>query len=505
MNAAMPVRVTDAMRARAVFILCGLIAMGLGVFTAVGSQASLIAVSVTLIFFVAAFLLPLPLVALTLAALIPLQIYFPFAGALSMRGALVFVVAATVRVLGAQSWRAMLKRLRVLTWLAPAVLFMLAALAAVPTAVNHYSALKGLYDWLPIFATALVIGEIVRTERLRAQMIAVLIVAGVGEAILGALEAAASLPNVIAALQLPVSEIFFQPNLLHEKLFDVSFNWVLDNRVLPFGTFINDIDFAIFVAAVTVLVVGLLLGRRKSQFEAKPQLAMASLSFVILFGSAGFLGAVLLQTLKGSGAIALAGGMIALGSIYLPRLSSRTLVVGGLVLIIAAVIAVPFSDAIVQRVVFLVQREAGALSATGRTAIWLHLLANVPQRPWFGFGLNNALFLVPILPSLNGGAFVFNLPTAESAYVAALVETGIVGCVGLLGFIAVVLGRAYRNARTATMPAREAGIFAALVAVFCGSLTVVGLTTDQNGLLLGVLIGLVFARVNQVDASTERL
>jgi O-antigen ligase len=96
--------------------------------------------------------------------------------------------------------------------------------------------------------------------------------------------------------------------------------------------------------------------------------------------------------------------------------------------------------------------------------------------------------LVAPLPSLNAGTFVFNIPTAESAYVAALVETGIVGFAALMLFILVVLARAYRNAQSA----RAIGIAAATVAIFCGSLTVVGLTTDQNGMLLGVLIGLIF-------------
>jgi len=38
-----------------------------------------------------------------------------------------------------------------------------------------------------------------------------------------------------------------------------------------------------------------------------------------------------------------------------------------------------------------------------------------------------------------------------------------------------------------------AGVLAAIVALLCGNLTVSALTTDQNGLLLGVLIGMVFA------------
>jgi O-antigen ligase len=174
-------------------------------------------------------------------------------------------------------------------------------------------------------------------------------------------------------------------------------------------------------------------------------------------------------------------------------LSPRTLALGGIVLLAALLIGLPFADPIIQRIVFLVQREAGLISTTGRTAIWAHLIAYVPDRPWFGFGLNNASALVPILPSMNGGAFVFNTPTAESAYVAALVETGIVGFVALLAFIGVILWRAIGNVRAVQTPAIHIGVLAATVAILCGNLTVAGLTTDQNGMLLGALIGLLFS------------
>jgi O-antigen ligase len=120
----------------------------------------------------------------------------------------------------------------------------------------------------------------------------------------------------------------------------------------------------------------------------------------------------------------------------------------------------------------------------------------VPQRPWFGWGLNNSVLLVEPLPSVSGGAFVFNIPTAESAYVAALIETGVIGFAALMLFIVVILARAYRNVQSSREPALQIGICAAMVAIWCGSLTVVGLTTDQNGMLLGVLLGLVFSSAN---------
>ena len=194
--------------------------------------------------------------------------------------------------------------------------------------------------------------------------------------------------------------------------------------------------------------------------------------------------------------IALAGGVIALALLYIPRLSPRVIGIGIVVLIAALGLAVPLYGDIVQRIAFLVQRETGALSATGRTAIWVQLLAYVPQRLWFGWGLNNSVLLVEPLPSLNGGAFIFNMPTAESAYVAALVETGVVGFAALMLLVIVVLVRACRNVQSSRAPALQIGICAAIVAILFGNLTVVGLTTDQNGMLLGLLSGLIFSSVD---------
>ena len=176
----------------------------------------------------------------------------------------------------------------------------------------------------------------------------------------------------------------------------------------------------------------------------------------------------------------------------------------GLSVVVAALgLAAPFYSDLTQRVVFLIQRETGALFDTGRTVIWAQVLADLPQRLWFGWGLNNSGLLVAPLPSLNGGAFVFNFPTAESAYVAALVETGIVGFAALLLFVAVVLARAYGVVRATRASACAVGISAATVALFCGSLTVVSLTTDQNGMLLGVLIGMIFGMRTSAEKESE--
>ncbi|MBI5035644.1 MAG: O-antigen ligase family protein [Chloroflexi bacterium] len=476
-RASSPRYIADSTRARAIVVLCALATIAFSAFAALGSQDLLITVVALFLSAILAFVLPFRMVVLTLAALIPLQIYFPFGGSLNMRGAFVFVIAAAMRLLfqriATRNWW------RWHTWVIPAALFMLAALIASFTAFNRYTALKGIYDWLPVFATAFVVGEIVHSERLLRASIIVLIVGGVVQAALGLIESVIGLSNVVDALQSGIAPIFFQPNLLRQRLADFSFNWVLDGRVVPFGTFINGIDYAIFIAAILSLAFAWLLGARRRD-EAIALLIVAAL-----------LGIVLLRTFKGSGMIALAAGIAVVALMYFPRLSWRAQMTIVLLAIVAVVGAFILSEPLAQRLFFLVERELGLRTETGRTAIWASLIAQLPQRPLFGFGLNNAISLVPVLPSMNGGAYVFNTPAAESAYVATLIETGIVGFGALIWFVGVVFVQAYLNAKT--FAPIQIGVLAAIAAILTGNLTVAALTTDQNGMLLGALIGLTFA------------
>jgi large-conductance mechanosensitive channel len=485
---------SETPRERAIGLVCAGTAVAFGALSALGADQAIATTLVVGAFGVAALILPLSWVALGLAALIPLQIYFPFAGALNLRGALVFSSAAALRVfvtlLARSSRQSMLGSLRSLPWLIPAALFVFAALAAVPTALNRYEALKGIYLWLPVFAVAFVFGEIVRSEWLVERIIVALIAAGVGEAALGSIQTLLDAPRVIGILQLPISSLVYQPNLLRDRLADLSFNWLFNQRVLAFGTFINNIDYAIFLAAILTLVLAQLLGEsptttaRSTPYAIRHTLVLAVCAIV--------LAVALMQTIKWSGILALAGGVGTIVLLSSRRLSSRLVWLGALGGAAALAIAALFSGDIASRVLFLVQREGGAFSTAGRVTTWLHLLGFLAQRPLFGFGLNNAPFLLDASPSLSGGAFVLNLSGPESAYVAILAETGIAGFAMLAVFFAVILTRAYRNLQSTQWTARAIGLGSAVVAILFGNLTVVGLTTDQNGMLLGALIGLIF-------------
>ncbi len=491
MNARRVIPVSEVTRERIVIVVCAFAAIGLGIVAASASLELTRSLFSLLLFGGIAFILPRAWLGIVLIGLIPLQFYFPITASFYLRGALVFVVAATGRVgvaaLARRNWRS-------LSWAIPAGLFIIVAMISALGASNRYAAFKGIYDWLPVFATAFVLGETLPVAWLK-RAINALVIAGIAEAILGWLQTWFSPTQMAEALQVSVSQWFYQPNLVRERLADFSFNWVLANRVLPFGTFINGIDYALFLAAVLALALGGLLSARKWIPGAWWLLCVA------------FLGSVLLQTYKGSGVLALAGaGAIWVWTLGVERgkwkaeegrrvadqvTAYRLLLAACGLLGVVLLLGVIFFEPLVQRGTFLLQREAGNSYETGRLEIWSQALAALPQRPLFGFGLNNAEQLLAPTQSLRGGTFIATSNSPESAYVATLVETGIVGFAFWLWFIGAVLVRAFRRARASLL---DVGVLAALVALLCGNLTVSALTTDQNGLLLGVLIGMVFAQ-----------
>ena len=479
--------------ARAVFLVCACAALALGAFAALGSSDWLAFSGIVLLILVAALTLPPSLLAPVLAALTPLQFYFTVPdSAVTLRTALVFAVAITTRLIAERIVHRRDNLLSVVCcllspWMLPAALFLIAAFIAALAAPDRYLAFKGIYDWLAVFIVAFVAGETVQTENTLRRVVVVLVAAGVGEALLGLTQSALGVEHVVAALRLPFSAIFFQPNLLRDRLADMSFNWLVFDRVLPFGTFINGVDYAIFLAAILSLTLARLLAASEHNLSLQGALTktLGLIASVLLMGSA------LLLTLKGSGALAFAGGAATLALLFAPRLSPRTISIGLIVLILATLLAAPFADTIVQRVTFLVQREAGELSSTGRLAIWTQLLTHLAQRPLFGFGLNNATLFIEPMRTMIGGAFAITTPAPESAYVATLIETGILGFVALASLLVGLLVRAYRNVGE-TGNTLHIGILAAIVALLCGNLTLTGLTTDQNGMLLGVLIGIVY-------------
>ncbi len=470
-------------------VLFGAAALSAGALAALASVDFLMVVVILLVVILAAWVLPLPWATILLAALVPFQFYIPLPGSsFTIRVALVFAYALAARLLLDQLPSLVDSRrsadVHQLGWLLPFILFLLCALIAAFWAQDRYVAFKGIYEWLAVFVAAIVIA-VQRPSRLTVRLLLIVLIAGgVLQALLGLVQYALSLDGVIGLLRFPASRLLYQPDLLDERLTDLSFNWLTPDRVLPFGTFINAIDYAVFLAAIVSLAVALIITPKQQSVVG------GRCTYLALVLSAAVIAIALLLTLKGSGALALAGGIAAIALFYLPRLSRRIVVFGVFMLLFGVALAVPSSELVGQRVLFLIQREQGIFGTTGRLAIWSSLLQFTAQQPFFGYGLNNAIAFVEPQRTLRDGASGFLVATPESAYVSLLVETGIVGVIAVLAWLLSALTIGFRRAVAGVTPL-YLGMVAALAALLAGNLTVSGFTTDQNGMLLGMLVGMI--------------
>ncbi len=475
-------RLGNAERERAVLVAAGLVAVILGILAASGSPEWLAWLTALLVIAVVAWTFPLAWSALILIALIPSQFYLNVPEtSLTLRGAVLFAGALALRVAPRAHWRSQR------AWMVPAALFLGAALVGAWGAASRYAAFKGIFDWAVIFVTTFVVVNAADLPLVRRWALPLLMAGAIAQAALGLAQYIGGVDNVLAALRTPIASLFFQPDLLQERLSGLSFNWITPGRALPFGTFINAIDYALFLAAVLPLPLTLLLNYPSF---ARPRDGARTL---LLAGIALLLIMVTLLTLKASGVLALVGGVLCLTFLSMRHVSARTLFMAVLVILAVLVLILLLSDVVAQRVLYLVQREQGGTGTLGRLEIWANLLPWVSQRPWFGYGLNNAVSLAEPNRTLVGGAFAFATTTPESAYVAALLETGLLGFLALLGWFGAALYRGYRAARQTPVSAMAIGATAGIVALLMGNLTVASFTTDQNGMLLGAFVGLVFA------------
>jgi O-antigen ligase len=494
MSARVLTRLTDEQRERWLVGWFVCLALALGVLAAVGSSAWLGASIVILCMSVAAITVPSTWLAPLLAALIPLQLYFNIPGTtFSTRGVVVFTFVAVLRLMAVRVAFRNLTQWH--SWLYPAAIFMLAAFIAAFSASNRYLAFRGLYDFGILFAVAFVAGETLQSARAIRATVFALVGAGIFQAVLGLWEASVGTSAVVQfLLNEPIVELFWQSGLLRDNLMNWSVNWIVFERVAPFGTFINGIDYAIFLAAILSLVLALLIAQIEVPSHA--QRGRVGMRSSLLLFSVLLMGSALMATFKGSGYLAIACGAATIGLLYLPKLSRRIMALVVLVLGIAFLLVLPFSNLFFERVLFWIQREQGVYGTAGRLAIWLSVVDFFLQRPLFGYGLHNSIYLPEAARSMLGGALVFNRTSTESAYVALLLETGIVGFVALLSVVGLALRRAYQSINRGFSAAITVGVIGAIVAILAGNLTVAGFTSDHNEMLLGLLIGMAFGQWN---------
>jgi O-antigen ligase len=351
--------------------------------------------------------------------------------------------------------------------------------------------LRGVFQWLMVFGSILISARCVieatdPTRAARRILIALMALVGVW-CIVGFVEVALGLDSIVGMLGTPAAAALFPLGLLDTKLGAFDFNWRSGNDVQPFGPFINAIEFGIFTAIGLGSAVALAV--RRSALVPR----WLVLSVFALAAAAN------VACLKATGWIA-AGVAIAVAFVSLGRSLRRVIGISVATLAVIGGVLFAFREALIQRVQDLAARE-GQTGATAealtRPAIWLGYLDVARTQPLTGLGLGAAISYGPVhWTRLRGGdAVAVQLPT-ENGYLTVLVESGVVG-LGLLtatlvgaAVIGLKLSRRFPND-----PLAEAGGIAAIgiAAILAGNMTVDAFIGDINGVLEGVLVGIVIA------------
>jgi O-antigen ligase len=355
------------------------------------------------------------------------------------------------------------------------------------------ASLSGVFRWLMIFCSILVatVGVLRAADpalAIRRVLIALLVLVTFWS-VIGFVEVALGLDNVVAALQSPVAASLYPPGLLKTRLAAMNFNWRSGATVQPFGPFINAIEFGIFTAIGVGASVALAVGRVKlvPRWLVSTALPLATAANV--------------ACLKASGWVA-AGVAIAVAFVTLGRSIRRVVAVCIAVVAVLAVLLWVFREEVAARLQDLAAREGttGATAeAISRPAIWLYYLGSMADHPFVGHGIFSAYQFGPTHWSRTAAGVLVaeQLPT-ENSYLTTLLETGLVGLVLLL---ATVGGAVYRGVRLsrrypADPVAQGAGVAAiGLAALMAGNVTVDAFSGEILGVMLGLLIGVVVAAV----------
>lgn len=82
----------------------------------------------------------------------------------------------------------------------------------------------------------------------------------------------------------------------------------------------------------------------------------------------------------------------------------------------------------------------GDTTFTGRTDIWAFAWHNILVRPWLGYGFNGFWGIGDASPAMSSGdTLIASILQAHNGYLDLLLETGVVGFVLFLGFVAAIL------------------------------------------------------------------
>ncbi len=368
--------------------------------------------------------------------------------------------------------------------------------------VQRATSLRGAVQWTYV-ATAILLSAsaILRSadparvaRRLLQSLLALIAVWSV----FGFVEVAIGLPALLRFFNSPLAATFFPPRFLEGKITLMSFNWLSDEDVQPFGPFVNSIEFGIFTAVGLSIVAAASIGRTR----------LLSLAGLL---SAGLLSATAnVAALKATGWSA-AAAAITLAFLAFGRSVKRVLLTALGCALMIGLLAFVFQDVLVRRLEELAVRE-GARGATAqaisRPVTWAEYMKTAVARPVTGFGTFTSSINGPTrwtyLPGTSTQV-AYQVPT-ENGYLSTVIDTGFVGLVGLLLTFggAMVRGAWLSRRHPGSELGQTAGLAAVgLCAIMAGNMTVDGFAGDVVGFITGTLTGIVIAAVRLVPVARE--
>lgn len=243
----------------------------------------------------------------------------------------------------------------------------------------------------------------------------------------------------------------------------------------PFGPFVNHNHFAGWVEASALVTLGLALetARRRGPLA------------LLLFGAAGFMGIALALSESRGGLLATFAGALALAWLAWGAAKRGPVLLGaaGLAVLVFLVAFAPGSVA--ERWTRLPE---GDDSVAFRVRLWTDSLGLASASPILGSGLGT---YAAAIPPYRRGPDETRAEFAESDWIQALCETGVLGLAVALGLLVAVLRAARWALDDDSAPGVRQGAFAAVVALSVHGLVDFNLHVPSNALLFAVLLGVL--------------
>ncbi|TAK29849.1 MAG: O-antigen ligase family protein [Chloroflexota bacterium] len=487
-----PVGLSDrGMSGSKLLLFCvAMVAIGAGV--ALDARVSLVPVG--LVALALLLLVSVPRLVILMAFLLPIQGYFFLPGTnFTLRLAYILAAAALLRALWAQ--RGQVQRRLSLHHVPPLLFFACLAVSTVG-ARDVYLALKGMLEWGALFVTFYAVVYGIQEMGQLWKVVWALIAGMAFQGSLGLVQFMGGIGFQQALLSSRLSGILFQPTALQSKLAADNANWVFMGTILPFGTFLNNIDYSVFMAMGLSFIVGLLLGGSR--------VINRHVLMVVMFVAS----AAVALAAKGTGWNAAIAGVAVVWILSGSKLRWAVWPVALISPLAIVQPAIPVVDLLRERLYSLAgQTVSSTSSVLGRLDIWQHYLGVFADRWMLGYGPYNSILYGSSWTTWQNGMPTATVQPTESGYLAVLVDTGVLGFAAFALVVvwllaAVPAGFRGRLGRGST--ALWLGAVGAVVAFLVGNISVAGLTSHQNVMVFAICAGILHLLKHWAQAPVTR-